>query len=135
MRAPLPVIALAAVLLAAGCARGGDRDDVRSITEAFYTAVDRGDGAAACEALGDDTRQALASDTGRPCPEAVTALDLAGGRATRVEVFVTNAVVELAGGDTAFLSQGTDGWELSAVGCRPEQGRPTERPLACEAEA
>ena len=39
------------------------------------------------------------------------------------------------GGESAFLSEGTDGWKLSAVGCKPEKGRPHNRPYECEAES
>jgi hypothetical protein len=50
-------------------------------------------------------------------------------------VFVTNAKVELTGGDSAFLNREPAGWRLTAVGCKAEQGDPKDTPLDCEVEA
>jgi hypothetical protein len=46
-----------------------------------------------------------------------------------------NAMVELSSGETAFLDQGEEGWRLSAIGCKPEGGKPADRPYDCELES
>jgi hypothetical protein len=62
-------------------------------------------------------------------------LDLGGGTIAGMQVSITGARVELRGGVSAFLDRGPDGWRISAVGCRAQDGPPTERPMDCEAEA
>jgi len=52
-----------------------------------------------------------------------------------VEVFATNAKVDLSSGESAYLSPEPAGWKLSAIGCKPEEGKPRDRPLDCEVEA
>jgi hypothetical protein len=122
-------------LLSAGCGRSDDRADVRSVTERFFAAVEAGDGEAACLELDADTRSQLESQEERDCREAVTELQLDGGAPTRVEVYVTNAKVDLAGGQSAFLGRTDDGWRLSAIGCEPQADKPADRPFDCEVEA
>jgi hypothetical protein len=63
----------------------------------------------------------------------VTRLSYAGGQIERVEVYATNA--NLTSGESAFLSPDRGEWKLSAIGCKPEEGKPRDRPLDCEAEA
>ena len=53
----------------------------------------------------------------------------------RAEVFVTNARVEVAGGESAYLGREPTGWKLTAVGCKPADGKPAARPLECEVES
>ena len=132
MRQWAPVV-LAAFALA-GCGQSDDRATVRATTERFLTAYERGDGAVACTALSSDTRKALEREESRPCPAAVGALKVDGGAVTRVDVEVTNAKVDLASGESVFLSEQAAGWRISAVGCRPD-GPPTEVPFDCELEA
>ncbi len=54
---------------------------------------------------------------------------------THTEVFITNAKVDLSGGESAFLSREDDGWKLSAIACKPEKGKPADRPFECEVES
>jgi hypothetical protein len=134
-----PGIGLTAALVLVGSAVGGcgqrdDRDAVRTVTERFYAALEADDGERACEQLSESTRAELESQERRPCPEAVTELELQGGGISRIEVFVTNAKADLAGGESAFLARGAEGWRLSAIGCRP-QDEPSKRPFDCELEA
>ena len=127
----------AAVLLLvalAGCGRAGDRADVRAVTDRFFAAVESGDGEQACEQLSPDTRAELESQEQRDCRDAITELQLDGGSVTGVDVFVLNAVVDLSSGEAAFLSDGKEGWRLSAIGCR-DQGKPSDRPYDCELES
>jgi hypothetical protein len=126
---------LVLALALAACGQSGDRAAARSVTEAFLAAYEAGDGADACAQLSSDTRTAVESQEQAACARAVTALDLDGGAVARVEVYVTNAKVDLTTGESAFLSEESDGWRLSALGCRPNDGKPADRPFECELEA
>ena len=119
----------------AGCGRGGDRADARAVTVRFLTALERGDGTVACAQLSPDTRAALVDEEQKPCREAVGSLGLQTSPVTRLQLYVTNAKADLANGDSAFLSQGAQGWRLSAVGCRPARGKPADAPYDCALEA
>ena len=129
----LAVIAAGGVL--GGCGQGDAREDVRTVTERFYAAVQADDGSVACAQLSRDTRLQLESQEGLDCAEAIGELELDGGSLTRVEVFVTNAKADLSSGETAFLGRTREGWRMSAVGCVPEGGKPADRPYDCEVEA
>jgi hypothetical protein len=129
---------LAAVVAAgclAGCGQGGSRAAVRGTTEGFFAALQRGNGGAACARLSADTVAQLISQEQEPCAQAVTSLKLRPGAVRRVQVYVTNAKVDLAGGASAFLQRTTNGWRLSAIGCRPAEGKPADFPYDCELEA
>jgi len=131
----LAFVLMFAVLATAGCGRSDDRAEVRSVTEHFLAAFESGDGQAACADLSTDTRKELESQEQRDCREAVGELQLEPGATDRVEVYVTNAKVDLASGQSVFLSRTQEGWRLSAVGCEPEAGEPAEQPFDCELEA
>jgi hypothetical protein len=133
MRRSLALLAVA--LVAAGCGRSGDRADARAVTVRFLGALARGDGALACAQLSPDTRAALVDEEGKPCRDAVGSLGLQPSPVTRLQLYVTNAKADLANGDSAFLSQGAQGWRLSAVGCRPARGKPADAPYDCALEA
>jgi hypothetical protein len=126
------LLVCAGVLALAGCGRTGDRATVRSVAEGFYTAVADHDGAAACARLSADTRQALEQQESAPCARAVQRLDLSGRRADIVQVYSTDAAVELVHGDTVFLEDTSRGWRISAAGCRPQaHGEPAD----CEVQS
>jgi hypothetical protein len=118
----------------AGCGRSGDREDVRAVADRFFAAVESGDGEQACAQLSPDTRAEVESREQRDCRDAITELQLEGGSVVAVDVFVLNAIVELSSGETAFLSDGAEGWRLSAIGCQ-SQGKPSDRPYDCELES
>jgi hypothetical protein len=120
---------------AGGCGQAGERAEATAVTERLFAAVEAGDGAAACDQLGDDTRKTLEQDEQKPCREAIGELRIEPGGLASIEVFVTNAKADLDNGDSAFLSLTTDGWRLSAVGCKPGDGPPSEVPMDCELEA
>jgi hypothetical protein len=130
------LIAVASLgVVAGGCGRDADRAQVRSVTERFFAAIEQDDGSTACAQLSPDTRTELESQEQEPCRRAVGGLGLEGAPVTRVQVFITNAKADLGNGDSVFLGQGPDGWRLSAVGCRPQGGKPADRPYDCEAQA
>jgi hypothetical protein len=130
---------VAAVVVIAGpvsaCGVDEDRSDARATTERFYEAIRQDDGEAACEELAEDTVKQLESQSGQSCADVVTRLEYEGGAIDRVDVYATNAKVDLSSGESAFLSPEPDGWKLSAIGCKPEEGKPRDRPLDCEVEA
>ena len=107
---------------------------MRATTQRFLTAYEADEGATACGALSQDTRKELESQESRPCADAIAEVELEPGAVTRVEVAVTNAKVDLASGESVFLSEQAAGWRISALGCKP-QGKPADEPFDCELQA
>jgi hypothetical protein len=131
----LLVCVLALALAVAGCVRSADRTQAREVAERFFAALESGDGAEACAQLGEATRNALEADEQKPCREAIGSLAIEPGPLAGVAVYLTNAKADLAGGESAFLSETAEGWRVSAAGCKPEEGDPADVPLDCELEA
>jgi hypothetical protein len=124
--------ASAAVLLATGCGTSADRRQARAAAERFAAAVQDGDGDTACAQLSPTLRQQLVKDEpGKRCARAVLSVTVHGRRASSVRVYATSAEVVLAGGDTLFLDDTSEGWRLQAVGCHPNGDGPYE----CEEQA
>jgi hypothetical protein len=124
--------ACAAGLALCACGTGADQTQARAAAETFYAAVQSGDGAKACQQLSSDTRSQLTKDESEPdCAKAVLKLSLHGTSAKAVRVYATSAQVDLAGGDTVFLGETPDGWQIDAVGCK----RVDSGPFECEEEA
>jgi hypothetical protein len=119
----------------AGCGQSANRDAVRTVTDRFYAALDRQDGSAACAQLSADTVKQVEQDEKASCPTAIAAVGLEPSPVTRVEVFITNAKVDLANGASAFLEQTASGWKISAAGCRATEGNPQDHPLGCAVES
>ena len=105
------------------------------MADRFLRALEDHNGAAACAELSPDARKRLEDEAQAPCREAVGGMGLQRARLTRVQVYITNAKADLADGDSLFLSQGAAGWRLSAVSCRPAEGKPADRPFDCALEA
>jgi hypothetical protein len=132
--APVCLLILVAAVLTA-CGASADRAEVRSVAATFYDAVrsDRPD--VACRQLSPDTLKQLESQTGQSCRGVITRLRYGDGGITAVSVYLTNAEVDLGGGETVFLSKGSSGWQLSALGCKPTEGDPKKVPMDCEVSA
>ena len=80
----------------------------------------------------EPTASALEQQEGHPCVEAILDLHLASGReVAKASVYVTSASVSLVDGNTLFLDEASDGWQISAAGCRPSA---PDRPFDCELE-
>ena len=79
--------------------------------------------------------RALEGDTGQSCEAVITRLEYDGGAIVDVNVYVTNAKVDLRSGESAFLDREPAGWKLTAVGCEPELGGPRDVPFDCQAES
>jgi hypothetical protein len=134
-RLPPGLALIVIALAAAGCGVGQDRAEVRAVTAAFYDAVRSDDAEAACAQLSPDTLTALESQTSQSCAGVITRLDYAGGDISGVGVYLTNAKVDLSGGESVFLSKDDGQWLLSALACKAEAGPPREQPMDCEVEA
>jgi hypothetical protein len=132
VRRILLAIGVAAVLLS-GCGPEADRNTARAVTDHFFAALDSSNGDQACAQLSPNTRSELESQESKPCREAITGLGLEGAPVASVHVYMLNAIAELANGDAAFLENGSEGWRLSAVGCKASQ-KPNARPYDCDVE-
>lgn len=135
MRRLSPAVFAALPLLLGACGTGEDRTQAEGVVERFYAAIEREDGQAACDQLSATAAAQLESQSGQACREVVTRLELDPGPVHRTEVFVTTAKVDLEGGDSLFLGREPTGWKLTAIGCKPEQGKPADRPFECELES
>ena len=122
-------------LLAAGCGTSDDRDQALATAIRFFAAIeDRPQDA--CEELSQATREQLESRYGdQPCAEVIARVPFEAGHVERTEVWITNAKIDFASGESAFLTRESDGWKLSALACKPAEGKPADRPLECEVEA
>lgn len=127
--------AVVAGLLSAGCGTSGDRDSARGVAERFYAAVARDRGEEACAQLSAAAVKQLEGQSGQACDRVVTRLELPGRVVVGAEVFVTNAKVDLDGGESAYLNRERAGWRLTAVGCTADDGDPKDTPMTCEVEA
>lgn len=134
MRPPVVVLCALVAIVAGGCGVTDDEAEVRRLTERFYAAVREDDGEAACELLSAEAAKALESQTGQACDDAITRLQYDGGRVEAAVVYVTSAKVDMSGGESVFLSDEPDGWRLVGLACRPETGKPRDRPFDCELE-
>jgi len=128
------VPAILPVLVLAGCGQSDDRAAVRRVTERFLAAYDAKQGAVACGVLSSDTRKSLESEDSKPCPQAIGSISVSGGPVLKVQVAVTSAKVDLASGESFFLSDERSGWRIAAIACRPTS-KPTATPFDCELEA
>jgi hypothetical protein len=133
-RTPAALLIVAATLLA-GCARDDDGRAVSAVTERFLQALERGDGRAACALLSPAAALALEREEGERCAQAIGGVRAEAAPVRRAQVYVVSAKVDLASGESAFLSATRDGWRLDAVGCRPQGAKPADLPYDCELEA
>lgn len=124
-RGAAAVVLLLGVLTLLGCTPAAE-SDVYATAQAFQSAVQGDDEAAACAALSDEARSALELTSSQPCARALAVLDLPSRQPTAVQVWGDNGQARLASG-VLFLAKFPDGWKVTAAGChsRPKQ------PYAC----
>jgi hypothetical protein len=128
----IAALVLAAAALCAGCGASDRAPDAAAVAERFQSALDGGDGEAACAELSDEAASKVEQQEGSPCEEAILRLELpTGAEAAKTSVYVTSASVSLVEGGTLFLNEAADGWEVAAAGCRPTA---PELPYDCELE-
>lgn len=124
MRAPGCTLLSVLVVLLAACGTGPSEEESERVVNRFQAAVASSDGEAACAQLTEHLRNAFEEDEGEPCSAAIVGLGLDGlGRAERSRVYITSALVNVAGGDDAFLDQTARGWRISAAGCARTSGQ------------
>jgi len=128
----LLTMGIAIAMAITGCG-ATDPEGASRAAERFYAAASAKDGDAACEELSETTRKELERDEQKPCREAVLMLQLSGRRAVRTSAYVTQAKVDLDGGESAFLEETPHGWRVTAAGCKPTPG--PETPYDCEVES
>jgi hypothetical protein len=129
---PTTVIALAVLVLAAGCGTADREADVAAVTDRFHAALEADDGSGACAELGGEAITKLEQQEKRPCPQAILELDFpSGARTTSADVYITSAYADLGKNGADFLDEGPDGWKISAAGCLPSD---PDRPYDCELE-
>jgi hypothetical protein len=125
-------VVLAACVGLAGCGASGRSADAAAVAERFHRALERRDGAAACDQLAPETRRALEQRGRRACARAILDLELpARAVPTETSVYVTSAAVALEDGGRTFLDEFAGGWKVSASGCRPTG---PNMPYDCELE-
>ncbi|GID26116.1 hypothetical protein [Paractinoplanes brasiliensis] len=117
------LVAAVLALPAAGCSTVGDREDAAAdLAVRLLTAVDAGDGEAACALLAPDTARSVAED--EPCPQAILDKSLPRpGTVVDTSVYGQWAQVKLDD-DTVFLGAFPGGWRVVAAGCTPRASRP-----------
>ena len=76
----------------------------------------------------------LESEKSKPCADAVDSLQVPRSPVRHVTVALTSAKVDLANGESFFLSEEAVGWRISALGCRPSRS-PTDTPFDCVLQA
>jgi hypothetical protein len=134
-RASLVLALFVCALACGGCGRGADEAASRAVTQRFLDALTAHDGAGACAQLSPDTVSAVESQEHRRCPIAILGLGLDSARVVKVAVYLTSAKADLSDGESAFLDQSPQGWRLSAVGCKPQGGKPADEPFDCDLQA
>ena len=115
-----------AVLLVSGCGVSDDEGQARIAARDFYASVQAREGAGACERLAPPTAESLERQEARRCEEAVLTLDLGDGPPRRVQLFQTEAVVTLGGGEKAYLDRRAGGWKVTAAGCASTGAGPAD---------
>jgi hypothetical protein len=127
--------ALTVIVVGAGLAGCGanDPDGAADTASLLYASIAAREGETACEQLSEDTLRQLERDEQKPCAEAIVELPLSGSRPVRTSSYVTEAKVDLDGGDSVFLEETGSGWRVTAAGCTPV--RDQEAPYECEVES
>ena len=114
---------LVGLLLAAtvsGCG-SAQQAAVESTAVRFYTAVQGGDGAGACDLLAPRTKSDLEQSAGKACDAAILEEDIpAVGTPQTTQVFGTSGRVDF-GNEKAFMARFQGGWKLMAAACTPQR--------------
>jgi hypothetical protein len=129
MRLRLAAIAVLLVPLS-GCGMAGSENDARRSVERFFQAFSAQDGAGACHELSQDAASEVQQSEKKPCQKGILSEDISPAPVTEVQVYMTSAQAKLRGGEAVFLDQTPQGWKISAVGCKPQPGKPYQ----CELE-
>ncbi len=115
-----------ALTLATGCS-SAQEPAVEQVATAFADPATTPE--ARCALLVPSTAAALAGEAAGGCAEAVAGVPAGTGPVESVAVWGGEAQVRLAG-DTLFLTETPDGWQITAASCRAAG----EGPYRCEVE-
>jgi hypothetical protein len=119
------VVAIVGFVALSGCGTGADRAQVRAVTARFFSALEAHRGTDACMQLSPALRKAVVEEqSASSCAEAVGKVKSRGSAILVVYVYATSARVDLAGGESVFLSAMGDGWRIGALGCQPLSNGP-----------
>jgi len=127
-----PAVLLACIVVFGGCGTSDDRGQARGVVESFYDALRHDRAQEACDQLSAAAVEQLESQTEQSCRGVITRLDHEGGAVVDVHVFITSAKVDLRNGESAFLNRERTGWKVTALGCKPEEGKLRDHPFECE---
>jgi hypothetical protein len=126
------VFACLLALTLAACGTADRERDAGAVAERFHAALEQDDGQAACAELNPETASKLEQQEKQPCQEAITSLEIPkGGTVADTRVYMTSAFASIAQGTVDFLDESSEGWWISAAGCKPTE--PTQ-PYDCELE-
>jgi hypothetical protein len=121
----LRVVAIVGLVALSGCGTGADHAQVRAVTARFFSALEAHRGTDACMQLSPALRTTVTHEqSASACAEAVGKVKSRGSAIVVVHVYATSARVDLAGGESVFLSAMRDGWRIGALGCRPRSSGP-----------
>ena len=116
-------MAVATALLLASCS-GTQDGPAADVAQGLLSAVDRGDGAAACALLAPAAVDELEQSSDKPCDEAVLEEDLGSGR-TELAVAVFDQMAQVRFSDeTVFLSRFDGDWLVVGAACIDQPAGP-----------
>lgn len=122
-----PVLAVAALMLLAGCGSDVAAQGAAEAARAFV----RAEPSRACQLLAPGTAEATAKQADGDCGRALAKLDLPEASEVRqVDVAGESAQVRLDG-QVVFLARFPDGWRVTAAGCVRDDPDPAV-PYECE---
>ena len=87
------------------------------------SAVEHGDGAAACRALTKNAEESVSGATDVPCAKAIVSIQENGDAVRASQVWGDAAQVRV-GADVVFLRRYPHGWRVSAAGCTRQTAGP-----------
>ena len=123
LRLVAPIACALALLAASGCQGSGNPEAVSSAARSFVSALEHGDGAAACRLLTADAEKSVSGATDQSCRSAITSITIHGSAVREVQVWSDAAQVHIGDG-VLFLRHVDGSWQVSAAGCQAAaQGR------------
>jgi hypothetical protein len=124
------LLACALIALAlGGCGRGADERTVGSVTAALLQAVEARTAAVACAQLTSAAVRSSRARRASPAAQAVTSVQASPGPVRRAAVYITSAKVDLTKRRERLPQPDLAGWKLSAVGCKPQAGKPADQTI------
>lgn len=117
-----------------GFARNADNGEPAAAVRAFSSALEQGDGSAACGLLSTEAQKTVEAERKKPCAEGIVEIkdDVApGAEPGDTDIAERSAFVETGADAAVFLDKTEAGWKISASGCKRQAG---DAPYDCELE-